>query len=96
MYDVSNNTNNVGFISRVSDMYWLDGGHNGGSNTWVTDDLILGKFDRVFRDRLKVHVGLHVTPFQVEDKRRPWVGVEQRQFVAKLQKLGIKIFLKNF
>lgn len=25
------------FVKSVSDMFWLDGGHPGGSETWVTD-----------------------------------------------------------
>ena len=31
----------VAFVRRVTDMYWLDGGHSGGSNTWVTDHTAL-------------------------------------------------------
>lgn len=30
-----------GIISRIKDMYWLDGGHSGGKNTWVTSKSLL-------------------------------------------------------
>lgn len=28
-------------VSRIKDMYWLDGGHGGGKNTWITSRCLL-------------------------------------------------------
>jgi Uncharacterised protein family UPF0565 len=28
-------------VSRIKDMYWLDGGHGGGKNTWITSRSLL-------------------------------------------------------
>lgn len=36
------NINN--FIKLITDMWWLDGGHNGSKNTWITDQDILRSF----------------------------------------------------
>lgn len=29
------------FISKIESMYWLDGGHSGGKNTWITSRTVL-------------------------------------------------------
>lgn len=34
-------SNEMKFISKIKDMYWLDGGHSGGKNTWITSTKIL-------------------------------------------------------
>lgn len=71
------------FVQRVSDMFWLDGGHPGGSETWVTD-----------REALKelaisgVSVHAHVTPYEVRDPMRAWVGREHGHFIKTLEELG--------
>lgn len=64
-------------------MSWLDGGHNGGRDTWVTN----GNGDTLKSlsswPRLKVDV--RVTPYQVNDSRRPWIGKEENRFSSHLQ-----------
>ncbi|KAJ7354758.1 hypothetical protein OS493_030535 [Desmophyllum pertusum] len=50
------------FASRISTMYWLDGGHSGESNTWITDEKFLY--------HLAKHVPsirVHVTPYQIKE-----------------------------
>lgn len=42
-------------------MYWLDGGHSGGSNTWITSPAILKSFAAL--KHINIHI--HVTPYQV-------------------------------
>ena len=32
------------FISRIKEMSWLDGGHSGQKDTWITDETILDSF----------------------------------------------------
>ena len=73
------------FASRISTMYWLDGGHSGESNTWITDEKFLY--------HLAKHVPsirVHVTPYQIKDSSRPWIGKEQKKFVDNLRSLGAK------
>lgn len=73
------------FVSRISTMYWLDGGHSGESNTWITDEKCLY--------HLAKHVPsirVHVTPYQIKDSSRPWIGREQKKFVEILRSLGAK------
>ncbi|KAI4877964.1 hypothetical protein NFI96_020738 [Prochilodus magdalenae] len=71
------------FLESVSDMYWLDGGHPGGSETWVTDKRVLGELAAC-----GVALHAHVTPYEVQDPMRAWVGREHRQFVKTLEELN--------
>lgn len=34
-------------VSRIRDMYWLDGGHSGGKNTWITSRSLLETLTRL-------------------------------------------------
>lgn len=74
------------FTDVVKAMYWLDGGHNGGLNTWIVHESVLKNL--VGAD---IEVHSHVTPYQTEDDRRPWVGKEQKKFVSRLQRLGVAV-----
>ncbi|CAH2228314.1 jg7698, partial [Pararge aegeria aegeria] len=73
------------FMSRVADMYWLDGGHAGGKNTWITSRSLLETLTR-----LEVNMFVHVSPYQVQDEGRPWIGREEKAFTGLLNKLGAK------
>ncbi|KAL6485117.1 hypothetical protein MHYP_G00071620 [Metynnis hypsauchen] len=68
------------FLESISDMYWLDGGHPGGSETWVTDKRALGELAAC-----GVSVHAHVTPYEVQDPMRAWVGREHRRFIKTLE-----------
>lgn len=70
----------------LSDMFWLDGGHPGGSGTWVTDQRALGALASS-----GVHVHAHVTPYEVRDPMRAWVGQEYASFVESLRELGARL-----
>jgi Uncharacterised protein family UPF0565 len=72
------------FIDLIKAFYWLDGGHSGGSDAWITQDYLLRRLER-----FEVHS--HVTPYQVNDKSRPWIGVENKQFVAGLEKYNANV-----
>ena len=76
-----------GFVRRVTHMYWLDGGHNGGSKTWITDPAVLKGLIGT-----KIEVRIHVTPYQVKDMMRKWIGQEHKKFVKNLRKLGVPVF----
>ncbi|KAL4618058.1 hypothetical protein GN956_G20582 [Arapaima gigas] len=71
------------FLSCVTDFYWLDGGHPGGSGTWVTEQHVL---EVLAASRIALHA--HVTPYEVRDPMRSWVGHEHRRFVQILKELG--------
>ncbi|KAF7285841.1 mitochondrial protein C2orf69 homolog isoform X2 [Rhynchophorus ferrugineus] len=80
------NEDYTSFISRISDMYWLDGGHSGGKNTWITDKDILQTLALL---EIKVHI--HLSPYQIEDDRRPWIRKEEKIFSDVLKRLGCNI-----
>ena len=74
------------FVKRIKAFYWLDAGHSGTHDTWVTSDGLLKTLSSL---GAKIHV--HVTPQQVRDPHRPWLGEEQSVFVSKLQQLGANV-----
>ncbi|KAG5833560.1 hypothetical protein ANANG_G00277180 [Anguilla anguilla] len=74
------------FLGSVTDMYWLDGGHPGGSETWVTDRRAL---QELAAGGMALHA--HVTPYEVRDPMRAWVGREHRRFVRTLEELGARL-----
>lgn len=76
------------FLANIESMYWLDGGHSGGSNTWVTCPDILKVFSHT---GIVVHT--HVTPYQVSDSMRSWIGEEHRKFTELLK--GYNVMVDN-
>ncbi|XP_020041090.2 mitochondrial protein C2orf69 homolog [Castor canadensis] len=74
------------FIKSIRTMYWLDGGHSGGSNTWVTYPEVLKEFAQT-----GIIVHTHVTPYQVRDPMRSWIGKEHKKFVQILGDFGMQV-----
>ncbi|XP_076764223.1 mitochondrial protein C2orf69 homolog [Xylocopa sonorina] len=74
------------FIKLIKSMWWLDGGHAGLKDTWITDISILKSFAK-----LKIDANVHVTPYQVQDSHRPWIQEEENQFYNILQTLGVPV-----
>ncbi|KAM6176149.1 mitochondrial protein C2orf69 homolog [Erethizon dorsatum] len=74
------------FIKSIRRMYWLDGGHSGGSNTWVTYPEVLKEFAQT-----GIIVHTHVTPYQVRDPMRSWIGKEHKKFVQLLGDFGVQV-----
>jgi len=64
------------FSEQIERMIWLDGGHNGGKDTWVTDETVL----ETLATKTNITVEIKVTPYQVKDDRRPWIGKEEKRF----------------
>lgn len=98
-------------LKRIKKIMWLDGGHSGGKDTWVTSSAILSAlvekgtpclshskylFMLFSSHFLDVTVDIHVTPYQVNDDRRPWIGKEEKQFQSSLKKLGVTLFRKLY
>ncbi|XP_015270188.1 PREDICTED: UPF0565 protein C2orf69 homolog [Gekko japonicus] len=75
------------FIKNIQAIYWLDGGHSGGSNTWVTCLDVLKGFAQT-----GIAVNAHVTPYQVFDTMRSWIGKEHKRFVQVLEELGANVY----
>jgi len=70
----------------VARLVWLDGGHNGGKGTSVTDRNIVQNFAR-----LGIKVSIRVTPYQYKDSRRPWIHEEERIFYKLLNKFEVDV-----
>lgn len=70
-------------------MYWLDGGHSGEANTWITDEKYL-----YYLAKHIPSIKVHVTPYQIKDWTRPWIGKEEKIFVEKLKALGANVKVK--
>lgn len=96
-------SNLLRIISKIKEIYWLDGGHSGGKNTWITSRPLLetltglgtaGHVTEVLTSivivvGVKIHV--HVTPYQIEDERRPWIKKEEKTFHDILKRQGASI-----
>ncbi|XP_033639779.1 UPF0565 protein C2orf69 homolog [Asterias rubens] len=67
-------------------LYWLDGGHSLTSNVWITEDKPLQQLTD-----LGVKVRVHVTPRQVKDPKRSFIGVEEAIFVDLLRSKGADV-----
>ncbi|NXF95011.1 CB069 protein, partial [Eubucco bourcierii] len=78
--------NTGAFLKNIKALYWLDGGHSGGSNTWVTYPEVLKELAET---GIEVHA--HVTPYQVFDTMRSWIGREHKKFVQILEGFGVEI-----
>ncbi|KAK2532100.1 hypothetical protein Q9966_008366 [Columba livia] len=78
--------NTDGFLKNIKAIYWLDGGHSGGSNTWVTYPDVLKELAQT---GIEIHA--HVTPYQVFDTMRSWIGREHQKFVQTLEQFGVEI-----
>ena len=79
LYELPQPTAGTGshLTARLGCLVWLDGGHNGGpGTTWVTDRAVLTHLAGLPGVRVRVRV----TPYQVHDARRPWIGKEERAF----------------
>lgn len=37
----------MNIVNKIKDMYWLDGGHSGGKNTWITSRPLLETLTRL-------------------------------------------------
>ena len=64
------------FTKQIEKMIWLDGGHNGGKDTWITDEAVL----ETLAKKTNIKIEVKVTPYQVKDNRRPWIGQEEKRF----------------
>ena len=76
---------------QIGKMVWLDGGHNGGKDIWPTDKKLL----EVIVDK-NISVDVRVSPYQVKNPLRPWLGREEKLFTGTLKRLGADITRKLY
>ena len=88
IHDIVNSekTGLLKFVSRINAIHWLDAGHCGQSNAWVTDERLLGSLAETIP-----HIRVHVTPYQVADKSRDWIREEKVRFTKILESRGADI-----
>ena len=89
--DSENYKDQMEFFGTVKSMMWLDGGHNGGSNTWITNKDLLSSLSK-WPD---LTVNVRVTPYQIEDDRRPWIKKEEKLFSNILSRLLGDLFRRK-
>lgn len=75
------------FVERFKSMHWLDGGHSGGpENTYVTQDDELKRLAA-----LSCEIFINVTPYQIKDTMRVWLGKQEAKFYKKLKQFKAKV-----
>ena len=74
------------FLHRIKKFYWLDGGHSGKEVTWIIDETPLRHLAALDAD-----INIHITPYQVRDPLRMWIGEQEHKFYRKLKKLNAKV-----
>ena len=75
------------FLKKIHSFYWLDGGHSGGAEkTWVTDESSLK-----YLSQLGCEIEIHVTPYQMQDPMRKWVGEQESKFFKRLKRMNAKV-----
>ena len=65
----------------ISTWCWLDGGHNGGHDTWITSQAL-----KSFVTNTHWNIVIKVTPRQVQCSQRPWIGREEKKFRSILRR----------
>lgn len=75
-------------LQKVTEMAWLDGGHQGREGTWVTNPNFVKKLVQTLPH---LCITVHVTPYQMSDPNRPWIGNECRRFVAICQEASTNV-----
>ena len=74
------------FLKQIKCIYWLDSGHSGERECWITDTELLK-----YLVQLKVDIFVHVSPHQMKCTQRPWISEEEREFVDYLRQMGIDV-----
>jgi len=81
---------NLKSVRVVRTMYWLDGGHNGKADTWVTDESVMEAFSKFYAEK-KLDLHVHVTPYQMDDARRPHVRRHKLRFCELARKYDLTL-----
>lgn len=65
----------------IKEMCWIDAGHIGTKDAWITDPEVLRTLGQ---SRIRIQV--HVSPYQITCNLRPWIGQEYFEFVRLLKR----------
>lgn len=84
--DAVEGLDNRKFLKLVEEIHWLDSGHNGECGAWMTREKDVKALVSLGAD---LHI--HVTPQQVSDPHRVWIGEEHTIFLDELKHLGAKV-----
>ncbi|KRY28254.1 hypothetical protein Tsp_11781 [Trichinella spiralis] len=80
-------------LNRVVSIHWLDAGHSGNSDVWITN----GDLIRALVEALpNVSFFIHLTPYQMKDRNRPWIAEEEKQFSSHLLTHNAKVKRKEY
>lgn len=75
------------FVNQLKAIHWLDGGHSGGpENTYVTQDNELRRLAA-----LSCEIFIDVTPYQIKDTMRVWLGKQEAKFYKKLKQFKARV-----
>lgn len=77
-------------VSRIKSFYWLDSGHSGDHGAWVIENEPLK-----YLATLQIPIHIDITPQQVRDPTREWIGEEEAEFVAKLRQFGAAVVMET-
>ncbi len=83
----ASNEDILGFLKRIEHLYWLDSGHSGEGDAWVTDRDVLSGLAQLGG----VIVHAHTSPHMMRCPKRPWIAEEERAFVSTLRELGVEV-----
>ena len=72
------------FIAKFREFYWLDAGHNGKAEIWLSDLKLIETFAKL---NPRVYIG--VTPYQMKSAVKPLAAKEKARFVQGLQHAGV-------
>jgi len=79
-------TEQLTFLSRVKSFHWLDGGHSGSKDTWITQEPALRHLAK-----LGAEIHIHVTPYQIQNPCKKWVGEQQAKFYKRLKRFEAQV-----
>ncbi|KAL4128914.1 hypothetical protein PRIC2_007894 [Phytophthora ramorum] len=77
------------FFSAINSIHWLDSGNGSLEGALPTEELALSVLARY--DQLRLFV--HVTPYQYDASKRPWIKTEVNNFVNRMNLLGADVQL---
>ena len=77
------------FLNHLSAIYWLDGGHVGRKDAYITETEVLKSIVALQKELV-----IHVSAYQIRDLNSRWIEREEKEFVTKLREM--KADIKEF
>ncbi|CAG0909937.1 unnamed protein product, partial [Cyprideis torosa] len=72
-------------LRSIRSLVWIDSGHNGGLDVWCNDRGLIESLSRT-----GIQVEVHLTPYQIQDDRRPHIRKEEKKFGAILKQFKVR------